>query len=177
MSEQVAGGIAEAVPPVYKSVTVGVSAALAWEIFTERPTDWWPSGHQVVPGQREAIVFEPWVGGRYYERHIDGAVAVWGLIRAWEPPHRLLMTWRVDGNWQSIPDDAKASEIEVTFIPHGASRTEVTLGHLNLHRHGDGAGPIRAALEGSSPGPTLANFARAAELRATALAAAPATEP
>jgi uncharacterized protein YndB with AHSA1/START domain len=173
MSEQVAGDIAETVPAVYKSVTVGVSAALAWEIFTERPTDWWPSGHQVVPGQRAAIVFEPWVGGRYYERHTDGAVAVWGLIRAWEPPQRLLMTWRVDGNWQSIPDDTNASEIEVTFTAHGTSRTEVTLGHLHLHRHGDGAGTIRAALAGSSPGPTLANFARAAGL----YAATPATEP
>jgi uncharacterized protein YndB with AHSA1/START domain len=168
MSDQVAPDTGP-VPPVYKSVTVGVSVADAWEIFTERPTDWWPSGHQVVPGQREAIVFEPRVGGLYYERDSDGAVRVWGRILAWEPSRRLLMTWRVDGNWQSIPDDTNASEIEVTFTPQGTSSTEVTLGHIKLHRHGDGAGPIRAALEGSSPGPTLANFAKAAELFAAAL--------
>src|ERR1700716_3818386 len=111
MSDQVTQSAVEHVEPVYKSVVVQVPAERAWEIFTEHPTTWWPSGHQVVPGKREAIVFEPSVGGRYYERDTDGAVRVWGQILAWEPPRRLLMTWRVNGKWESIPDDTNASEI------------------------------------------------------------------
>jgi uncharacterized protein YndB with AHSA1/START domain len=153
----------QAVPPVYKSVVVAVPAERAWEIFTEHPTDWWPRGHQVVPGTRQAIVFEPRVGGRYYEEDTDGDVRVWGQIRAWEPPRRLLMTWRVNGRWESIPDDTNASEIEVTFAPRGAASTEVTLGHINLHRHRDAAPVIRAALDGPSPGATLASFAAAVQ--------------
>ena len=153
------------VEPVYKSVVVPVTADTAWQVFTERATDWWPRDHRAGDGKREEIAFEPWPGGRYFERDTDGSVRVWGQILAWEPPHRLLMTWRVNGRWEAIPDDTAASEIEVTFTPQGRSgSTGVTLGHLSLHKHGADAEAIRAALDGPSPGPTLASYAEAVKV-------------
>jgi uncharacterized protein YndB with AHSA1/START domain len=166
MPEQIASGTTGSATPIYKSVTVGVPAVRAWQIFTERPADWWPGD----PGRRDTIVFEPRVGGNYYERATDGSLRVWGRILAWEPPRRLLLTWRINGRWKAMPDDANASEIEVIFRPRGASSTEVTLGHLHLDRHGEDAATIRAALAGPSPGVTLANFAAVVAAAASAAA-------
>jgi uncharacterized protein YndB with AHSA1/START domain len=157
---------AETIQPVYKSVVVPVTADEAWQVFTERATQWWPRDHRAGDGKRDEIVFEPRPGGQYLERDVDGSVRVWGQILVWEPPRRLLMTWRVNGRWEAIPDDDAASEIEVTFTPRGRAGTGVTLGHLSLYRHGADAPAIRAALDGPSPGATLASYAEAVKAAA-----------
>jgi uncharacterized protein YndB with AHSA1/START domain len=148
------------VPSVIKSVVVDVPIATAFSIFTERPIDWWPADHVLVD-KREDIVFQPFVGGRYYERSADGSEIDWGRITVWDPPNRVAMTWRIDGRWQPIFDDEMASVIDVRFTALGPSTTEVELGHVELHKHGDAAEKIRTALDGPSPGTTLANYARA----------------
>jgi uncharacterized protein YndB with AHSA1/START domain len=150
----------ERVPPVQKSVVVDVPAAEAFAVFTERPIEWWPETHVLVKAKRERIVIEPAVGGRFYEVAADGTVCDWGRILAWEPPDRVAMTWRVDGRWQMQPDDRHASEIEVSFHPLSAGSTEVVLAHVKLWRHGEDAEAIRAAIDGPSPGETLAKYAK-----------------
>jgi hypothetical protein len=71
------------------------------------------------------------------------------------------MTWRIDGNWQMITDDERASEIEVSFTALSEDTTEVELAHVKLHKHGDEAARrIHAALDGPSPGETLAKYAK-----------------
>lgn len=147
-------------PDVRKSVIVNVPIERAWAIFTERPIEWWPESHVLVSSPREEIVFEPKVGGRYYERAQDGSVCQWGTMLEWVPPNRLAMTWRIDGRWQMITDDARASEIEVTFRALSPDTTEVELAHVKLHKHGDDAKIIHAALDGPSPGETLAKYAK-----------------
>jgi uncharacterized protein YndB with AHSA1/START domain len=148
---------------VRKSISVPVDAARAFRIFAERPLEWWPAHHKLVPGSRDAIVFgalgEPW-----YETDTDGHRAEWGRVLAWEPSRRLTLSWRIDGRWQPIEDDGKASEIEVSFTPDGRpGRTVVELAHVKLWRHGEYAPGIFAALDGPSPGDTLAGFGRAVE--------------
>ena len=147
------------VPPVVKSVTVPVPVERAFEIFAGQPLEWWPSHHKLVPGERVSVVFERVVDGLFHEADADGATAVWGRILEWDPPRRIAMTWRIDGRWQPITDDEKASEIEVDFTPDGPDRTIVQLGHVKLWKHGEYAAGIRGALEGPSPGDTLAKFA------------------
>lgn len=149
------------VPDVRKSVIVDVPVEIAWAIFTERPIEWWPSSHVLVKSPRESITFEPRVGGRYFERAVDGSECQWGTMLEWDPPKRLAMTWRIDGRWQMIDNDVKASEIEVTFTPVSATSTEVELAHVKLWRHGDDAPSIHKALDGPSPGETLAKYATA----------------
>jgi uncharacterized protein YndB with AHSA1/START domain len=150
-----------AYPDVRKSVIVHVPIAKAWAIFTDRPIEWWPESHVLVSSPREEITFEPKVGGRYFERAQDGTVCQWGTMLQWDPPNRLAMTWRIDGNWQMITDDDRASEIEVTFTALSPDTTEVELAHVKLHKHGDeAAGRIHAALDGPSPGETLAKYAK-----------------
>lgn len=150
--------MSEQVPDVSKSVTVQASPEQAFKIFTERPLEWWPESHVFVTN-RESITFEGRVGGRYFERGADGEEIAWGVITEWEPGKRLVMTWRVGPNWRPIFDDEKASFIEVDFTPQGED-TEVRLTHAQLHRHGEIAPFIHAALDGPSPGETLEKFAK-----------------
>jgi uncharacterized protein YndB with AHSA1/START domain len=157
-------------PPVWKSVHVPCPVDETFAIFTRQPTDWWPSDHTITTA-REAVVFEPFVGGRWYERGRDGTERDWGRILHWEPGRRIRMSWLVDGRFAAIDDDTLASRIEVLFTPVEADSTLVTIGHVDLHRHGAAAARIRAAIDGPSPGDTLAGFAATVRRRSTAPAA------
>jgi uncharacterized protein YndB with AHSA1/START domain len=150
----------QSIPDVRKSVTVPASAEDCFRAFTERLSEWWPPSHVLVKKERAGLAFEPGEGGRYYEWDVDGTQVDWGRVLVWEPPFRLAMTWRIDGRWQSIPDDERASEIEVEFRPVDAHTTVVELAHVKLHKHGADAQRIFTALDGPSPGETLERFSK-----------------
>jgi uncharacterized protein YndB with AHSA1/START domain len=59
-------------------------------------------------------------------------------VLTWEPPHRLVVTWQINGQWQYDPDPDHASEIEVRFTPDGPGQTTVELEHRLLERLVDG---------------------------------------
>lgn len=147
-----------AVPDVRKTVTVGVGAEQAWQIFVEQPLDWWPA-HHVFVEDRVALTIEPRVDGYYYEEGRDGSRVDWGRIVEFDAPHRLVMTWRMGANWRPVHDDDVASLIIVEVTALGPDRSEVALTHAALHRHGEAAATIHAALDGPSPGATLAQYA------------------
>ncbi|WP_404868310.1 SRPBCC domain-containing protein [Kitasatospora griseola] len=147
------------IPDVRKSVTVNATPEECFRAFTERLAEWWPPSHVLLEKERAGLAFEPGVGGRYYEWDVDGNEIDWGVVLVWEPPHRLAMTWRVDGRFRSIPDDERASEIEVEFTPTDDG-TLISLAHVRLHKHGPDAERIFSALDGPSPGETLARFAQ-----------------
>jgi len=149
------------VEPVVKTVDVDTGVREAFEFFTGAAATWWPPHQVIVAGERERIVFEPRVGGRWYESATDGAEADWGRVLAWEPPYRLAATWRIDGRWQHLPDDEGASEIEVSFTPLGPGRTRVQVAHVALERLGEAAAGMRAALDKPGLGATLGPYAAA----------------
>lgn len=151
----------QTLPDVRKSVTVAVTPDEAFRIFTERPADWWPPRHILVRKERAGLAFEPGVGGRYYEWDVEGTQKVWGRVLEWVPGRRVAMTWRIDPDWQSIPTDEGASQIEVDFEAVDGTHTLVSLAHVKLDNHGPGAERIFKALDGPSPGETLERFARA----------------
>ncbi len=57
---------------------------------------------------------------------------------AYEPPHRLVLSWDINPRWRIEPDLTQTSEVEVRFIPESAARTRVELEHRHLDRHGAG---------------------------------------
>lgn len=155
------------VPDVRKKVTVEVPPERAFAIFAEYPLEWFPEAHVFVK-DRVFLAIEPRAGGRYYERGADGTEIAWGTVVEWDPPRRIVLTWRVGANWQPIFDDEKASLIKVDFEPAGHGRTLVSLTHADLHRHGEAAAAIHAALSGPDPGETLDRYRQVVERRTSA---------
>ena len=86
-------------------------------------------------------VMEPFVGGRWYERDEDGSECDWGKVLEWEPPARLVLAWRVNGN--AAYDPTVSSTVEIRFIAVSDKVTRVELEHRDLDRLGEKGVAIR----------------------------------
>ena len=116
-----------------KTLEVATPPERAFALFTEGIAEWWPvRTHSVAEERAETAVFEAGVGGRIYERTLDGEEHVWGTVTAWEPAERVVFTWHPGRE----PDTAQ--DVEVRFEPSG-SGTRVELVHTGWDRLGDRA--------------------------------------
>src|SRR5579859_7410276 len=71
-----------------RSVTVPVSPAEAFRIYTQCAAEWLPPEHTFLTNP-QSITMEPRAGGRFYERAADGTEISRGTITEWAPPGRL----------------------------------------------------------------------------------------
>jgi uncharacterized protein YndB with AHSA1/START domain len=122
------------IPTVRRSISVGAPVERAFRVFTESFNAWWPADYHIGKADFAEAVLELREGGRWYERGTDGSECDWGRVLAWEPPHRLVVTWQINGEWQYDPDPQHASEVEVRFTPDGSERTTVELEHRRIER-------------------------------------------
>jgi len=127
--------------PIVKSFTVPASPEKAFAVFTDGHGSWWPKTHSVGDSPLEAAVIEPWAGGRWYGRLEDGAEAAWGDVLVWEPPARLVLAWRLNGQFTYDPD--LLTEVEVRFTAEGDGVTRVDFEHRHLDRLGDGEAALQ----------------------------------
>jgi uncharacterized protein YndB with AHSA1/START domain len=125
---------APTIPAIRGTVTVGVPVERAFSVFTDSFHTWWPAQYHIGEADMAKAIMEPRAGGRWYERGVDGSECDWGRVLAWEPPHRLVVTWQINGEWQYDPDPEHASEIEVRFTADGPDQTLVELEHRLLDR-------------------------------------------
>ena len=122
------------IPAIHATITVSVPIERAFGVFTDSFNTWWPPEYHIGQADIAEAVLEPREGGRWYERGVDGSECEWGRVLAWEPPHRLVVTWQINGHWQYDPDPEHASEIEVRFTEDGPRQTTVELEHRLLGR-------------------------------------------
>jgi uncharacterized protein YndB with AHSA1/START domain len=115
------------VAPVKKTIRVNATPARAFEVFTSRFDAWWPKSHHIGKAEMKEAVIEPRTGGRWYEKGIDGSECNWGTVLAWDPPHRVVLSWKINSTF--AVDESVASEVEVRFIAEGESVTRVELEH------------------------------------------------
>jgi uncharacterized protein YndB with AHSA1/START domain len=109
----------ESLAAIRKAITVEASVETAFDTFTRGMATWWPSGSHRVFEDGSTVVFEGRAGGRLYEQAPDGAEADWADVIDWDPPHRVLLRWRV--NPKRGP-----TEVEVRFTPeNGGTRVEL----------------------------------------------------
>ena len=114
------------------SIEVGVPPATAFEAFTEEMDAWWGRGprFRFVAPYEGVMKLEPGVGGRLLHVYDEAAdkVFVVGHVRVWQPPERLVVSWRLTN---FAPHEE--TEVDVRFVPSGAgTRVSVT------HRGWDG---------------------------------------
>jgi uncharacterized protein YndB with AHSA1/START domain len=82
-------------------------------------------------------------------------------VLAYEPPHRIVISWDINLQWQVETDHERTSEVEVRFVAASPHRTRVELEHRNLERHGDGWEGMRDAVGSPEGWPVgLQAFAR-----------------
>ena len=150
------------IPPLTGTITVDVPMEQAFRVFTDAFGSWWPAEYHIGQADMAAAILEPRAGGRWYERGVDGSECDWGRVLAWEPPHRLVVTWQINGEWQYDPDPEHASEIEVRFTADGPDRTQVELEHRFLERLVGGQALRDGIGQGGGWSSNLERFARAA---------------
>ena len=123
---------------VRTSIVVEAPIDRAFRFFTEDFDRIKPREHNMLGVDIAETVFEPRVGGRIFDRGVDGGECHWARVLAFEPPNRVVFSWDISPQWQIEPDHKRTSEVEVRFIDETPERTRVELEHRNLDRHGPG---------------------------------------
>lgn len=133
--------------PVVKNVHVEAGPDAAFELFTEGMGGWWPlHTHSIAVDTFEGrvtadrLVFEPRLGGRIYEVMSDGKDATWGTVLEWDPPARVVFSWKPNLT------DGPPTEIEVRFTP-SSEGTDVELEHRGWERFGAAGSDYRGGYE------------------------------
>jgi uncharacterized protein YndB with AHSA1/START domain len=138
---------------VRAEIVVDASLERAFTVFTEDFGSFKPPEHNMLAVEIAETVFEPRVGGHLYDRGVDGSECRWARVLAYEPPHRVVLSWDISPRWQLEADPEKTSEWEVRFVSETPERTRVELEHRNLERHGEGWEAEREGVAGDGGWP------------------------
>lgn len=138
---------------VRTSIVVEAPIDRAFSVFTEEFGSFKPPEHNLLAVEIAETVFEPREGGHVYDRGVDGSECRWARVLAYDPPHRVVISWDISPQWQIETDPEKTSEVEVRFVAESAERTRVQLEHRNLARHGAGWEGVREGVAGEEGWP------------------------
>jgi len=140
-----------AIEAVVKKTRVVLGVDEAFQLFTRDMGRWWPLGtHSIAADTHEGrvtaegVVFEEREGGRIYETLSDGSEGTWGRVLAWEPPTRVVFSWKP--NLTAGPH----TEVEVRFRSAG-DVTEVELEHRGWEAFGEDAAALREGYDSGWP--------------------------
>jgi uncharacterized protein YndB with AHSA1/START domain len=138
---------------VRTAIVVEAPLERAFSVFTEDFGSFKPPEHNLLEVPIAETVFEPREGGHLYDRGVDGSECRWSRVLAYEPPHRVVISWDISPQWQLETDLEKTSEVEVRFIAEAPERTRVELEHRKLERHGEGWEGVREGVAGDDGWP------------------------
>ena len=120
---------------VFVALRVKASPERAFAAFVNEIGAWWrPNGlFQTTPRAPGPLSFEKGEGGRLVETLANGKVFEIGKVLAWEPPGRLVFSWRQ----ANFPPDLH-TEVEVRFESVG-DETRVSVEHRGFDQVPEGA--------------------------------------
>ena len=118
------------IEPLRLSFDVQAPADHAFSVWTEHIHAWWPRDHTFTGLFNLWIVLEGRVGGRIFERSLDGREWDWGNVLVWEPPTRLVYSWHLRMTSE------EATEVEIRFVALSDEATRVEIEHRGWERLG-----------------------------------------
>jgi hypothetical protein len=104
------------IPPLVVELHVAAEPAHAFDTWVYRTALWWPPGHS-RSGRPERIVFDPFPGGRVYERDPAGVEHEWATVLEWDPPRSLRL------RWHHVFPASEATDLLITFESSGDGTT------------------------------------------------------
>jgi uncharacterized protein YndB with AHSA1/START domain len=115
---------------VFVALRVKATPERAFAAFTGEIGAWWKPSRlfQTTPRAPGTLAFDGGAGGRLIETLANGKVFEIGKVLAWEPPGRLVFSWRQ----ASFPPDL-ATEVEVRFEAVG-DETRISVEHRGFDR-------------------------------------------
>jgi uncharacterized protein YndB with AHSA1/START domain len=132
---------------VLVAVRVPATPTRAFAAFTGEIGRWWrPNALFQFSRERTdgTLAFEPGPEGRLVETYPDGDAFVVGHVRLWDPPHRLVLSWRQAG---FAPD--QETELHVRFDAVEAETGAVAATRVVVEHYGwDRIPPENAARHG-----------------------------
>lgn len=116
---------------VFVALRVAVPRARAFDIFVNDIGAWWqPNGlFRTAPGKPGPLAFEGETQRVLVERPEHGEPYQIGRVLAWEPPARMVFSWRQP----DFPPEL-TTEVEVRFEAVEESVTRVSVEHRGFHR-------------------------------------------
>ncbi|MEZ4493943.1 MAG: SRPBCC domain-containing protein [Dehalococcoidia bacterium] len=102
------------------SVVLPLDQAAAFDLFTNRMSDWWPPDRKYT-GPEATLHIEP--SGRFWERGTDGAEVECGHVLDWSPPNRLVM------DFYKGTDPDHPTRVTVSFVAESEG-TRVAILHV-----------------------------------------------
>lgn len=111
---------------VLSAIRVNATPARAFAAFTEEIGQWWrPNGLFPFARERSGVLsFEHSPSRRLIETYADGTVFVIGEVRIWDPPRRVVLTWRQES---FAPE--QSTELHVRFEAAG-TQTRIVVEHF-----------------------------------------------
>ena len=142
---------------VREAVRIPLRPREAFALFTEGIGEWWPldEGYSYGGDRAREIHLEPRVGGRFFERFVDGDELEVGRVTICDPPGRIVFSWR-DPDWMG------ETEVDVVFAAE-VDGTLVSLTHRGFERVGPDGSEIAARWAGGWPR-VMEAFAQGARL-------------
>src|SRR5689334_5771567 len=96
---------------VLLQIVVDAPIERAFRVFTEDFDRIKPREHNLLKVEIAETVFERRVGGHVYDRGVDGSECRWARVLAYEPPHRVLISWDIGPQWQIETNLEHTSEV------------------------------------------------------------------
>jgi hypothetical protein len=109
---------------IEKSIVLGCSLQEAFRLFTAEINAWWPPDRRHSSHPHAVIAL---VEDRFWESDPDGGTVELGMVRAWEPPRRIVLDW-YPGTDRQHPTSGTRSEQRRPLRPAGAALRRL-LGH------------------------------------------------
>lgn len=121
------------IEPLRLAFDVDASQDHAFDTYARGIRRWWPADHTVTGLDDIEIVLEGQVGGRIFERSLDGREWDWGRVLVWDPPERLVYSWHL----RTGPEHA--TEVEILFRPKSEDSTRIEIEHRGWEAWGEQA--------------------------------------